>query len=48
MINLVLDGESLDLDTVWAWAHDRRTKLSIAAKAMKRVRDSHAFVGRVV
>jgi histidine ammonia-lyase len=45
---LVLDGESLDLDTVWTWAHDRRLKLSLSPAAEKRVRASHAFVGKIV
>jgi histidine ammonia-lyase len=48
MKKLVLDGDSLDLATVWDWAHDRRCKLSVADGAMKKIRASHAFVGRIV
>lgn len=48
MKSLVLDGESLDLETVWAWAHGENAKLSIAPKAQKKIRDSHTFVGKIV
>ena len=48
MKKLVLDGESLDLPSVWAWAHRSGGKLALSPTAMKRVRESHAFVGRIV
>lgn len=44
MRELVLDGESLDLDSVWAWAHSQGGRLRLAEKARKRIQDSYRYV----
>jgi len=46
-MKLELDGGSLTLDNVWAWAHSERGKLSLAPKAKKAIQDSHKLVAQI-
>ncbi len=48
MKELTLDGESLDLEKVWQWAHSEGAKLRLAGKARRRVEESHAYVMKLV
>ncbi len=47
MKTLELDGESLNLDNVWAWAHSSGAKLSLAQKARKQIEQSHKLVSHI-
>lgn len=47
MKELVLDGESLDLTTLWKWSRSKHGKVRLSEKAMKRVKESHAFVAKL-
>ncbi|MGZ3650979.1 MAG: histidine ammonia-lyase [Bdellovibrionota bacterium] len=47
MKTLEIDGSNLNLVNVWEFAHST-AKLKLAEKAKKRVKDSHAFVGKIV
>lgn len=47
MKDLVLDGASLNLKKVWAWAHSEGGKLRLSDKTRKRIKESHAYVTRL-
>lgn len=47
MKKLQLDGESLNLQIVWDWAHSGDGKLSLAPGAKKKIQESHAFVSKL-
>lgn len=47
MSDLILDGLSLDCDTVWKWAHGQTTRLKLAEKAKKRIRDTSGYVAKL-
>jgi histidine ammonia-lyase len=44
---LILDGASLDLDTVWHWAHGPRGELKVSDKAKRRLKEAQAYVGKL-
>ena len=47
MKSLVLDGNSLDLNSVWRWAQAPRGELRLAEKARRRVKESQGYVARL-
>lgn len=44
MKELVIDGESLSLESVWEWAHTDSARLRLSDKARKKIQESHRFV----
>ncbi len=47
MKEIILDGESLDLETVRQWAHNEKLKVKLSAKAIKQVKASQDFVQKL-
>jgi len=47
MKELQLNGENLNLEIVWNWAHSEGGKLSLAPSAKKRIKESHGFVSKL-
>jgi histidine ammonia-lyase len=47
MKEIVLDGSSLNLKKVWAWAHGEAPSVRLADKAKKRIKESQAYVGKL-
>lgn len=48
MKELVLDGNSLNLEKVWAWAHGKKySSLALSEKAAKRIKESQKYVGKL-